>query len=55
MRDLINIVEGRSITDAWFKSDSFKVAKKALPEKYRIADEPGQVSCRFLYNDWSKR
>ena len=37
MRDLINIVEGRGVTDAWFKDGSFKVAKKANPEKYRIS------------------
>ena len=43
MREYINIVEGRGITDAWFKDGSFKVAKKALPEKYRIATEPGTI------------
>ena len=43
MRKYINIVEGRGITDAWFKSDSFKAVKLAKPERYRIADEPGTI------------
>ena len=43
MREYINIVEGRGITDSWFKDGSFRAAKKAREERYRIADEPGTI------------
>lgn len=44
MRDYINIVEGRGITDAWFKDGGFKAFK--IPDKierYEIAKEPGVI------------
>ena len=43
MRDLINIVEGRGISDEWFKDGGFKTYKRPAKEKYRIADEPGDL------------
>lgn len=43
MRNFINIVEGKSITDAWFKDNSFKAYKHPVKEKYEIASEPGTV------------
>ena len=43
MRELINIIEGRSITDAWFRDGSFRAVKKAREERYRIADKPGTI------------
>ncbi len=44
MRDLINIVEGKGISDDWFKDGGFKAFKK--PDKiehYEIATKPGVV------------
>lgn len=31
------------ITDGWFKDGGFETAKKAAPEKYKIATEPGDL------------
>lgn len=43
MREYINIVEGRGITDAWFKDGSFKAYKRPNKERYEIAKEPGTI------------
>lgn len=43
MRDLINIVEGRGITDDWFKDGGFRTYKRPSKEKYRVADKPGTI------------
>lgn len=44
MRDLINIVEGRMINDAWFQEGSFKAFKRPDKiERYEIAKEPGVI------------
>ena len=43
MREFINIVEGKGITDEWFKDSSFKCYKRPAKEKYRIAHEPGTI------------
>jgi hypothetical protein len=42
MRNFINIVEGKGITDSWFKNGSFKTMKTAMGH-YTIAKEPGTV------------
>lgn len=44
MREFINIVEGKGITDDWFKDDSFEAFK--IPDKiehYKIAEKPGVI------------
>ena len=43
IREFINIVEGKSITDSWFDMASFKVYKRPAKERYEIADEPGTI------------
>lgn len=43
IREFINIVEGKGITDAWFKDGSFKTYKRPAKERYEIADEPGTI------------
>ena len=44
MRNFIDIVEGKAITDEWFRSGSFKAFKRPDKiEKYVIAQEPGVV------------
>jgi hypothetical protein len=43
MREFIKIVEGKSITDAWFKEGSFETYKLPAKEKYRIADKAGTI------------
>ena len=44
MRDYINIVEGRGITDAWFKKDAFKAYKRPdKREPFRIAKNNGVI------------
>ena len=43
IREFINIVEGRNITDSWFDMASFKVYKRPAKEHYKIADEPGTI------------
>lgn len=46
MRDLINIVEGRGITDDWFRDGAFEAYKVPAKEKYVIAQEPGTIQTR---------
>ena len=43
IREFINIVEGKGITDAWFKDGGFKTYKRPSKERYEIADEPGTI------------
>ena len=43
MREFINIVEGASINDAWFKDGSFKTYKRPAKEKYEVASEAGTI------------
>lgn len=44
MRNFINIVEGRMISDEWFKEGSFQAFKRPDKiERYEIAQEPGVV------------
>lgn len=43
MRDYINIVEGRGITDGWFTDGGFETYKIPTKEKYEIAKEPGTI------------
>ncbi len=43
IREFINIVEGRGITDEWFKDGGFKTYKRPAKERYKIADEPGTI------------
>ena len=43
LREYINIVEGRGITDAWFKDGAFKAYKRPAKERYVIAQEPGTI------------
>jgi len=43
MREFINIVEGRGITDDWFADDGFKTYKRPAKERYEIAKEPGTI------------
>ena len=43
IREFINIVEGKSITDDWFIKNSFKTYKRPAKERYEIADEPGTI------------
>jgi len=43
IREFINIVEGKSITDNWFIKNSFKTYKRPAKERYEIADEPGTI------------
>ena len=44
MRDYINIVEGRGITDAWFKKDAFKAYKRPdKREPFRVAKDSGVI------------
>ena len=43
IREFINIVEGKSITDNWFIKNSFKTYKRPAKESYEIADEPGTI------------
>ena len=39
IREFINIVEGKGITDEWFKG-GFKTFKKPAKERYQVAQEP---------------
>jgi len=43
MREFINIVEGKGITDEWFKNGGFETYKKPAKEKYTIADQDGVI------------
>lgn len=43
IREFINIVEGKGITDEWFKDGGFKTYKRPAKEHYEIADEPGTI------------
>ena len=43
MREYINIVEGKSINDAWFGTGNFKAYKVPTKEKYTVAQEPGTI------------
>lgn len=43
MREYINMVEGRGITDAWFKDSSFRAYKRPAREQYEIADQAGTI------------
>jgi hypothetical protein len=43
IREFINIVEGKGITDDWFKDGGFKTYKRPAIERYEIADEPGTI------------
>jgi len=43
MREFINIVEGRGVTDDWFKDGGFKTYKRPAKERYERADEPGTI------------
>ena len=43
MREFINIVEGKGITDDWFKTGSFETYKKPAKEKYTVADQDGTI------------
>ena len=43
MREFINIVEGRGITDDWFKDGGFETYKIPTKERYEIATEPGTI------------
>ena len=43
IREFINIVEGRHITDSWFDMASFKAYKRPAKERYEIADKPGTI------------
>ncbi len=43
LREYISLIEGKSVSDEWFKDDSFKVFKKPAKERYRIAQEPGTI------------
>jgi hypothetical protein len=44
IRKYINLFEDTAgITDAWFKTDSFKTYKRPNPERYEIAQEDGVI------------
>jgi hypothetical protein len=43
IREFINIVEGKGITDDWFKDGGFKAYKRPAKERYEIADKPGTI------------
>ncbi len=49
MKEFINIVEGKGITDDWFKTGSFKARKKVaagnqpVKEPFVIADQDGEL------------
>jgi hypothetical protein len=43
MREYINIVEGKGISDSWFEQGSFETYKRPAQEKYEIAQEPGTI------------
>lgn len=43
MREFINIVEGKGITDDWFTDGGFKTYKFPAKEKYEIAEVPGTI------------
>lgn len=43
IREFINIVEGKGITDAWFKDSGFNSYKRPAKERYEIASEPGTI------------
>jgi hypothetical protein len=43
IREFINIVEGRGISDDWFKDGGFKAYKRPAKERYEIADESGTI------------
>ena len=43
IREFINIVEGRGISDDWFTDGGFKAYKRPAKERYEIADEPGTI------------
>lgn len=43
MRDLINIVEGKTVTDDWFSTDAFEAYKRPAKERYEIASGPGTI------------
>jgi len=43
MREYINIVEGKGITDEWFKTGGFQAFKVPAKERYEIAGVPGTI------------
>jgi hypothetical protein len=43
LREYINVIEGRAVSDDWFKDGAFKVFKRPAKEQYRIATEPGTI------------
>jgi hypothetical protein len=43
MRKFINAVEGKNITDEWFKDGGFKAFKVPAKERYEIAKVPGTI------------
>lgn len=43
LREYINVIEGRAVSDDWFKDGSFKAFKRPAKERYRIATEPGTI------------
>ena len=43
LREYINVIEGRAVSDDWFKDGSFKAFKRPAKERYRIAAEPGTI------------
>jgi hypothetical protein len=43
IREFINIVEGKNITDSWFDMASFKAYNRPAKERYEIADKPGTI------------
>ena len=43
LKDYIVEMEGKAISDEWFKNGAFKTFKKPAKEKYQIADKPGTI------------
>jgi hypothetical protein len=44
MRNLINLMEDQSVTDAWFRDGGFETYKKATPVIYATAETPGTIN-----------
>ena len=44
IREYIDIVEGKSITDSWFDMASFKTYKRPAKESYKIAKKAGTIN-----------
>ena len=44
LKDYIVEMEGKAISDEWFKNGAFKTFKKPAKEKYQIADKPGTIN-----------